>query len=94
MAMYMPGAHSSPLLTRDTIFAHLYLGVIHSAPCQLLIICMQIFRSLEMQIIHASQTDHIQHSKSASTFMWLLKWLLPNALSWPSKEGEHADSVI
>lgn len=64
------------------------------APCQLLIICMQILRSLDMQNTRASQTDCIQHLKSASTFMWLLKWLLPNALRWPSEEGEHADSVI
>lgn len=55
---------------------------------------MQVFQSSEMQIIHAFQTDHIQHLKSASTLMWSPGCLVPVALSWPSKEGERADGVI
>lgn len=47
-----------------------------------------------MQITHASQTDHIQHLKSASTVTQTLGCLVPDALSWPSKEGEPADSLI
>lgn len=58
----------------------------------MLVICMQVFQSLEMQI---TQTDHIQHLKSASTLLWsLTAWYLMLSHSWSSKEGEHSDGVI
>lgn len=58
----------------------------------MLVICMQVFQSLEMEI---TQTNHIQHLKSASTLMWsLTAWYLMLSLSWSSKEGEHTDGGI
>lgn len=57
----------------------------------MLVICMQVFQSLEMHITHP---DHIQHLQSASTLMGsLTAWYPTLSLSWSSKEGEHADGV-